>query len=513
MKFLFLILSFFLSFNLNAQNIGIGVADPVTKLEVKGSFKVSAIYESTSTMPTPAQTLTMINANTLGILPTDSVAVVYDPGGPAGNYNANLNAALLIYGNGSPMSYLELSIELIDLGTGDSLIIYEGTSINSSILYKAGNGFNASNLSISFPYNQGYVVFKSNADIYTGTGFSLLFKRKFINSTATEQPATTGSALIFYPEKAALKAGFINSSAIGNNSVAIGNRATASKDYCVAMGNFPIASGYSSTAIGYAPIATGNYSSAIGHSTKASGDYSSALGANTKATGNYSSAMGRNSTASGEYATAMGYNVKASGTTSTAMGGTTTASGLASTAMGVGTRAMAYILAAGRYNAFGASHSETDWIQNEYAFIIGDGTSDADRSNSFYLLKNGNGWMRGTLTQASDERLKKNILKIDNAIPKLKNLSGYNYHWINDEALPQLQAGLIAQEVQKQMPELVSASNADGELAVNYSGMVPYLLEGIKEQQEEIELQNKKIEMLENEMKAIKKILLGRKKK
>ncbi len=78
----------------------------------------------------------------------------------------------------------------------------------------------------------------------------------------------------------------------------------------------------------------GLYSLATGYNTKASGSISSAIGGNTTASGQRSTAMGYNTTASGGFSTAMGYNTTASGDASTAMGSSTTASGWASTAMG-----------------------------------------------------------------------------------------------------------------------------------------------------------------------------------
>jgi hypothetical protein len=47
-------------------------------------------------------------------------------------------------------------------------------------------------------------------------------------------------------------------------------------------------------------------------------------------------------------------------------------------------------------------------------------------------------------------------------------------------------AGVIAQEVQKVLPEVVSA-NPDGTLNVAYSNMIALLIEGMKEQQKEID--------------------------
>ena len=48
-----------------------------------------------------------------------------------------------------------------------------------------------------------------------------------------------------------------------------------------------------------------------------------------------------------------------------------------------------------------------------------------------------------------------------------------------------MQAGFIAQEIQEVIPEVVS-EDKNGYLGVNYSGVVPYLVEAIKELKEEI---------------------------
>ena len=69
---------------------------------------------------------------------------------------------------------------------------------------------------------------------------------------------------------------------------------------------------------------------------------------------------------------------------------------------------------------------------------------------------------------------------------KLDKINGYTYNWINDQRDTEEQVGLLAQEVQKNYPQLVK-QNDQGELSVNYSGLIPVLLEGIKEQQKQIE--------------------------
>ena len=65
------------------------------------------------------------------------------------------------------------------------------------------------------------------------------------------------------------------------------------------------------------------------------------------------------------------------------------------------------------------------------------------------------------------------------------------------------QIGLIAQEVQKQFPELVK-ENAAGELSVNYSGMIPLFLNAIKELNTRNEKQQMEIDELRIELKKLK---------
>ena len=107
------------------------------------------------------------------------------------------------------------------------------------------------------------------------------------------------------------------------------------------------------------------------------------------------------------------------------------------------------------------------------------------------LYNNGNAWLQGSLTQNSDARLKKDIQPISGALNGILKLSGYIYHWKEKEATTALQSGMIAQEVQNVFPELVSENQ--GKLGINYSGLIPYMLEAAKEQQMVIDIQNNKL--------------------
>ena len=109
---------------------------------------------------------------------------------------------------------------------------------------------------------------------------------------------------------------------------------------------------------------------AEGASTTASGNYSHAEGASTTASGNNSHAEGARTTASGWYSHAEGYNTEASGQ---------------------------YQHVSGKWNI-----KDTE---NKYAFIIGNGTTDTNRSNAFTVDWDANLNINGNATFPYDKKI------------------------------------------------------------------------------------------------------------
>lgn len=103
--------------------------------------------------------------------------------------------------------------------------------------------------------------------------------------------------------------------------------------------------------------------------------------------------------------------------------------------------------------------------------------------------------MAGTLNQASDIRLKKEIQPLQHSLQKIVQLHGYHYIWKNADSEKGVQTGVIAQEVQAIFPELVK-EDPNGLLSVNYSGLIPVMIESIKEQQQQIDQQQMQIDEL-----------------
>ena len=95
----------------------------------------------------------------------------------------------------------------------------------------------------------------------------------------------------------------------------------------------------------------------------------------------------------------------------------------------------------------------------------------------------------------SDIRLKNTIQPLQNTLEKILELRGVSFIYNNDST-GKTQIGFIAQEMEKIYPELVITGN-DGFKGVSYSNMTAVLVEGIKEQQSEINDLKERITILE----------------
>jgi hypothetical protein len=96
----------------------------------------------------------------------------------------------------------------------------------------------------------------------------------------------------------------------------------------------------------------------------------------------------------------------------------------------------------------------------------------------------GNVIVLGDITATSDERLKDNITLIPNAMDKISKLRGVTFTR-NDLHGDKTYTGVIAQDVQKVLPEAVQVHR--DHLSVAYGNMVGLLIEGMKEQQKQID--------------------------
>jgi hypothetical protein len=256
----------------------------------------------------------------------------------------------------------------------------------------------------------------------------------------------------------------------------------------------------SASAIGYYTTASGDGTLATGRDTKAIGDWSTAMGYKSESNGNNSIAMGNRSEANGYTSLVMGYQVFANGDYSTAMGQFSEANGSHSTALGYSSKANDYSsLVIGYYNLSGntVTGSATAANSTNTAFVIGNGTF-SNRSDAFKVMTNGDTTVSNDLTVggdivvSSDSRLKANIVSLGSTLAKLLLIDGKSYTMKKDG---KQKIGVLAQDIQKVFPELVTTDDKEM-LAVNYQGLVPVLINALKEQDDKISRLEKLVEKL-----------------
>jgi len=96
-------------------------------------------------------------------------------------------------------------------------------------------------------------------------------------------------------------------------------------------------------------------------------------------------------------------------------------------------------------------------------------------------------WVAGTTTSSdfnttSDVKWKKNIETIDDPVSKVMQIRGVTFDW---KHVQQSSAGVIAQEIENVMPQIVRENNDTK--VVNYNGLIGLLIEAIKQQQTQID--------------------------
>ncbi|MDR1729864.1 MAG: tail fiber domain-containing protein [Prevotellaceae bacterium] len=146
-------------------------------------------------------------------------------------------------------------------------------------------------------------------------------------------------------------------------------------------------------------------------------------------------------------------------------------------------------------------------------FIVMNGNVGIGRDNPAYLL-DVNGTIRvGSTLYSSDERLKSDIKPLTDEKDKLYLLQGKSYKKAplpsglkdslsvaekagrNEKIDENPEYGYLAQELKEIFPDLVSQDSA-GYYSVNYIGLIPVIVEALKEQRSEIEKQREQIKQL-----------------
>ena len=165
----------------------------------------------------------------------------------------------------------------------------------------------------------------------------------------------------------------------------------------------------------------------------------------------------------------------------------------------------------------GYYYGSAQWYNTALSYYIGNVTGTSSSVNRLYVKGSiGVGSASASTTYgridasndiiaySSDKRLKENILPINGALGKISKLSGFTYNW-NDKAKEEADfntnerlVGVFAQDVKEVLPEAVKLAPFDNDgsdvsksgedyLTVQYEKIVPLLIEGMKEQQAQIE--------------------------
>jgi hypothetical protein len=113
-------------------------------------------------------------------------------------------------------------------------------------------------------------------------------------------------------------------------------------------------------------------------------------------------------------------------------------------------------------------------------------------------------WSCNGSIQTSDERLKENVRPLTYGIDAIKKLRPVTYSWKGNPAYGD-KIGFIAQELKTVIKEVVREGDDQNKtLGVNYAELIPVLIKGMQEQQNQIENQDQKISDQQKQIDELK---------
>ena len=165
--------------------------------------------------------------------------------------------------------------------------------------------------------------------------------------------------------------------------------------------------------------------------------------------------------------------------------------GIATNASAYDGKFLKYIHSIGKFefvtvSGGGGGSGESYWTQSGVGIVTTSNIGINTNNPTSALTVVGDGYFVGIVTatdynSASDLKLKENISTINNPLDKVIQLEGVNFNWKENG---KKSLGVIAQQVEKVLPELVSGEDTK---TVNYNGIIGLLIECVKHQQIEIE--------------------------
>ena len=420
-------------------------------------------------------------------------------------------------------------------GTGNAMFGYGAgmynTAGNDNAIFGAGAGYNTTTASGNafFGQNSGSSNTTGSGNAFFGRSSGLANTTGF-NNTFLGYDAGLANSTSYYNTFVGHSAGLSNSAGNQNTFVGHDSGRSTTASYNTFFGR---ASGRSNTT-GYDNIAVGwgaGYSNTTGHDNVFLGD---SAGYNGTTTQSYNTVVGSESDVAGgvSNAAAIGYAAYVTQSNSLVLGGIAGVnSATADTWVGIGTTAPTAMLhvtgdvRVGNYLrgvndvVMGSGTSLPSWsgnveLNNETGvgfhfralntrFDIGTNSGGAPLYPGLLTLSMfgrvgigttdpqyklhvvGDIWATGTI-QSSDRRLKEQIVDLGYGLREVLQLRPVSYH-LKDHAVGTRTLGLIAQEVEPVLPELVGRGQDEaGMLGLNYTGLVPVLIKAMQEQQETI---------------------------
>jgi hypothetical protein len=484
-----------------------------------------------------AKTATSADYNALSNLPELNITnwnTAYGWGNHAGLYRANSWAPAWTDVTGKPaFATVATSGSYDDLINKPAILDDQWTTSGTNIYYNMGNVGIGTTSPLALLHTEGKGEGEGN----------VVFVGEYKPYNPGNPPVSgAGTRMMWYPDKVAFRVGSAvgsdwDADNIGYGSFAAGEDTKASGAGSVAMGVGSDALGTYSTSIGYYNVASGHASVAIGWNTRALGTGSIALGY-AEAESCLSTALGINNIGGGDATTfiatdplfEIGNSISPSQphNAMTVLKNGYVGLGTASPAAGLHIKADTWpgsfiYLEAGAGQDAGMRFyegSDTKWhLYNDAdaggLLIQNNGLNPAifcQQSNSnvgigtttpnFKLTVNGTAWCSSGAWTGSDIRWKKNISEITNSLSGLLELKAVNYDLKSDE-FPEMgfensrQIGLIAQDVEKIFPGLVK-TDGKGYKSVSYEKLSVLLVEGMKEQQKQMDQMKKEIELLKS---------------
>jgi len=140
--------------------------------------------------------------------------------------------------------------------------------------------------------------------------------------------------------------------------------------------------------------------------------------------------------------------------------------------------------------------------RNYFEGSVGIGTT----SPSYKLHVIGDIAYTGNIYDVSDFRLKENITPLRKAVEKVSSLRGIYFN-NKGESPDKREVGVIAQDVEKVLPELVS-TNEQGYKSVDYTKLTPVLIEAVKELKAENESLKQRLEAQEKTLQELQTVIM-----